>query len=133
MLLYFLVLYCAFLCLCLGVKLNNAKAQEAPIEDATPLENAPVEGDEDAAARYRSYGGYGGYRRSHGGYGGYGRKRRNAESEEASVDRAIPLENVPIEGDEDAAARYRMNVELLLSSKVILMSSLKLSRASMFP
>ncbi|XP_065583560.1 uncharacterized protein LOC136042525 isoform X2 [Artemia franciscana] len=83
MLLYFLVLYCAFLCLCSGVKLNNAKAQEAPIEDAIPLENAPVEGDEDAAARYRT------------------------ESEEASVDRAIPLENVPIEGDEDAAARYR--------------------------
>ena len=33
--------------------LFSAKAQDTPIEDGTPLENAPIEGDEDAAARYR--------------------------------------------------------------------------------
>ena len=32
----------------------SAKAQDTLIEDGAPLENAPIEGDEDAAARYRS-------------------------------------------------------------------------------
>ncbi|KAK2724338.1 hypothetical protein QYM36_000997 [Artemia franciscana] len=89
-----------------------AKAQEAPNEDSALLENAPVEGDEDAAARYRSYGGYGGYRRPYGGYGGYGRygygrKRRDAESQDTPIENGAPIESAPIEGDEDAAARYR--------------------------
>ncbi|XP_065569734.1 shematrin-like protein 2 isoform X4 [Artemia franciscana] len=93
-----------------GRKRRNAESQDIPIENGTPLENAPVEGDEDAAARYRSYGGYGGYRRPYGGYGGrygYGRKRRNAESQDIPIENGTPLENAPVEGDEDAAARYR--------------------------
>ena len=32
----------------------SAESQDIPIENGTPLENAPIEGDEDAAARYRS-------------------------------------------------------------------------------